>query len=165
MQLVGHLRRHALQVWELLSEDQKSPFCTVVTPLERDWIQVYGRWLCRISIMLPRRVRKLWLISFSDWSYASGWHMGRSPSVSGAQSYSSLCLAAKDEEMLLTELRKRHHCKSNSETSQGFSAHVGQRKSSSHPPPMANESSKRPTSFHTSQAQRKCYTCGRTKHL
>ena len=85
----------------------------------------------------------------------------RSPSVSGAQSYSSLCLAAKNEERRLAELRKRHHYKSNSETAQGFGTHAGQRKPSSRPPPTTNEN-KKPTSSQTSQAQKKCYTCGST---
>ena len=69
----------------------------------------------------------------------------RSPSVSGAQSYSSLCLAAKNEERRLVEPRKRHHYKSTSETAQGFGTHVGQRKPSSRPPPMANENNKKTT--------------------
>ena len=89
----------------------------------------------------------------------------KSPSVSGAQSYSNLCLAAKNEERRLAELSKRYHYKSNSETAQGFGTHAGQRKPSSRPPPTANENNKKPTSSQTSQAQKKCYTCGSTKHF
>ena len=52
------------------------PFVPRLIPLARDWIQVDRCWLCRIFVILPRRVRKLWPISFSDWSDALGWHVG-----------------------------------------------------------------------------------------
>ena len=47
--------------------------CFSLTPLGRDWIQADGCWQCRISIMPPWKVRKLWLILFADWSNASQW--------------------------------------------------------------------------------------------
>ena len=49
----------------------------------------------------------------------------RLSSVSGALSYSNLCLAAKNEERHLAELKKRQH-KSSSEMSQGSGTHTAQ---------------------------------------
>ena len=88
----------------------------------------------------------------------------RSPSVSGAQSYSALCLAAKNEERRLAELKKRQRYRYSSEMSQGSSTHPTQRKPSRQPPSSGGNSQK-PTPSHTGQSQRKCYTCGSTKHL
>ena len=48
----------------------------------------------------------------------------RSPSVSGAQSYSGLCMTAKNEERRLAELKKQQHYKSNSEMPQGSGTHA-----------------------------------------
>ena len=48
----------------------------------------------------------------------------RSPSVSGAKSYSGLCMTAKNEERHLAELKKQQHYKSNSEMPQGSGTHA-----------------------------------------
>ena len=55
----------------------------------------------------------------------------RSPSISGAQSYSGLCLAAKNEERRLAELKKRQRYRYIAEMSQG--THPTQRKPSHQP--------------------------------
>ena len=44
LQFVGHLRGRALQEWELLSEDQRSTFCTAVDTL-RERLDPGGRML------------------------------------------------------------------------------------------------------------------------
>ena len=51
LQLAGHLRGHTIQEWELLSEDQKSTFCTAVDTF-RERLDL-GGWMLAVRTGLP----------------------------------------------------------------------------------------------------------------
>ena len=81
----------------------------------------------------------------------------RSPAVFGAQSYKELCLAAKNEEKRLSELKKRQaYFQRNPTISPSSSA----RKAS------VQSQLKRPIlNRKDANGIRKCYICGRTYHI
>ena len=133
LQLAGHLRGRALQEWELLEEGDKETFSSGVDALrarldpvsktlaaqdfrhtsqrddegvnsfirrlERTFRIAYGR------DKLVRETRAALL--YGQLHEGLKYDIMKAPTVSGAQSYETLCVAAKNEERKLAELRKR----------------------------------------------------------
>ena len=90
----------------------------------------------------------------------------RSPSVSGAQTYHTLCLAAKNEERRLAELRRRQLYKKNSTgTPTATNTQTTWKKPNVRQPATTDTTDRKLTSPSPHQSPRKCYTCGSTKHL
>ena len=151
MQLAGHLQSRALHERELVSEDQKSTFCTAVNTLRerldlgrrmlavqnfchavQKGEEVVADFICRLERCfrmaygcnkLGQEAREALL--HGQLQEGLKMELMRSPSVSGA-----LCLAAQNEERCLAELKKRQHYKSSSEASQGSGTHAAQQKPS-----------------------------------
>ena len=83
----------------------------------------------------------------------------RAPAVSGAQTYKELCLAARNEEKRLVDLKKRHNSLKDS-----ISAPLPTKRSNFKP---ASGSSQEPTMPSTSKPSQsvKCYNCGKISHF
>lgn len=133
LQLAGHLRGRALQEWELLSEDDRGSYSQAVTALRtrldpgsktlaaQDFRHTTQREAESVADFI-RRLERTFRVAYGRDGIASEardallygqLHEGlkyeiiRAPGVSGVDSYSSLCLAAKNEERRLQELEKR----------------------------------------------------------
>ena len=137
MQLAGYLRGKALQEWNLLDDTDKSTYQKAVAKIttvlgpgsrvmaaqdfrhtlqeEAESVSSYIRRLERAfrlahgSDKLDTESRSIFL--FTQMQDGLRQDLMRSPSVSGALSYSELCMAAKNEEKRLIELRKRQQFK------------------------------------------------------
>ena len=91
----------------------------------------------------------------------------KSPSVSGSQSYKELCMAAKDEEKRVAELRRRQHYQrtgthrgSTDKSAQLLPKHQQPANRQRNLPPMSS------CNFTPASSRlRKCYTCDSTEHL
>lgn len=83
----------------------------------------------------------------------------RAPAVSGAQSYNELCLAARNEEKRLAELRKRQQYLKSPSTPLRPAKKVTENKTFV---PSANKAG---SAKHTSQEPRKCFLCHKPGHL
>jgi hypothetical protein len=191
LQLAGHLRGRALQEWELISEDLKCNFSSAVSTL-RERLDPGGRMLAVQDFRhaaqkneesvadFIRRLERCFRVAYGrdnlgkeareallHGQLQEGLKMElmRSPSVSGAQSYPALCLAAKNEERRLTELRKRQHYKNTTAMPPVTNAQAAGRKSGTRLPTISDGSEKKFTPPSSSLTPRKCYTCGSTKHL
>ena len=81
----------------------------------------------------------------------------RSPDVSGAQKFKELCLAAKNKEKRLSELKKRQaYLQRNPATSPSSSARKASVQSQLNRPIVNRKDT---------NGIRKCYICGRTNHI
>ena len=133
LQLAGHLRGRALQEWELLSREDRQSYSQAVTALRtrldpgsrtlaaqdfRHTVQGEAESVADFILRLERRFRIAYgrdgIVSEARDALLYGQlHEGlryeiiRAPGVSGVDSYSSLCIAAKNEERRLQELKKR----------------------------------------------------------
>lgn len=124
LQLAGHLRGRALQEWELISEDDKSSYPqarldpgsrALAAQDFRHTIQSDTESVADLIRRLERNFRVAYGIASEarDALLYGQLHEGlrfeiiKAPGVSGVDSYSSLCIAAKSEERRLQELRKR----------------------------------------------------------
>ena len=135
MQLAGHLRGHALQEWALLEDREKNSWdgavaalCTRLNPgnkvlaaqdfrhtmqkdaevvadfvrrLERTFRIAYG------NDRLSAETRKAFL--YSQLQEGLRTDLMQNPSVSGALSYKTLCMAARNEEQRREEMKKRRN--------------------------------------------------------
>ena len=188
LQLAGHLRGCALQEWDLIPEDIKSTFRTAVDAL-RDRLDP-GGWMLVVQDFrhaaqkseesvadfircLERCFRGAYgrdnlgkeaqeALLHGQFQKGLRMELMKSPSVSGAQSYPTLCLAAKNEERRLAQLKKRQRYKDTSGMQQ-TATQASQLKFNPRQQPMADE--RKSTSSSSGQTQKKCYTCGSTKHL
>ena len=188
LQLAGHLRGRALQEWDLIPEDIKSTFRTAVDAL-RDRLDPGGRMLVVQDFRhaaqkseesvadFIRRLEHCFRVAYGrdnlgkeaqeallHGQFQEGLRMElmKSPSVSGAQSYPTLCLAAKNEERHLAQLKKRQRYKDTLGMQQK-ATQASQLKFNPRQQLMADE--RKSTSSSSGQTQKKCYTCGSTKHL
>ena len=203
IQLAGHLRGRALQEWNLLGDEcltydaavkalrsrldfgsrqiaaQEFRHCAqsegekvgdYIRRLEKTFRVAYGR----DAIMAETRDALLYGQLHEGLLY----QLMEAPAVSGATSYTSLCLAAKNEEWRQAELKKRKQYQPNQPPSQGQS-----NRQSSQPQPSATPSlqqSSQQSSHATSQTApgdvgrrvskfnrsgRKCFNCWETGHI
>ena len=133
LQLAGHLRGRALQEWGLLNEDSKRSYVQAVDAL-RLRLDPGSRTLAaqdfrhtsqtdeeRVADFI-RRLERTFNVAYGREGMSSETRdtllhgqlqdglkheLMRAPAVSGAQSYPELCLAARNEEKRLVELKKR----------------------------------------------------------
>lgn len=178
LQLAGHLRGRALQEWNLLDEDEKSAYNDAIgalrTRLEhgsktlaaQDFRHIAQKDDEQVSEFI-RRLERTFKIAYGrdpmsgetrDTLLHGQLQEGlrqeimSAPAVSGAQTYKALCLAAKNEERRLAELRKRKQYRKTPITP----------KKNDNPPAKNQEpAAKRPTT----QTNKNCHNCGRYGHF
>lgn len=187
LQLAGHLRGRALQEWELIPENLKGAIGTAVDAL-RDRLDPGGKVLAVQDFRhatqkadenvadFIRRLERCFRVAYGrdklgkeareallhgQLQEGLKFELMRSPSVSGAQSYNALCLAAKNEEKRLAELKRRQRYKD----SEATSSQVSQRKPNPRTPYTGDTKGRKPTPVSSGQGPRSCYTCGSFKHL
>ena len=135
IQLAGHLRDRALQEWNLLEDVDKKTYADATQAL-RSRLDPGGRALAaqdfRHTVQgeaesaadFIRRLERTFRIAYGRDGMSGEtrdillhgqlqeglkYDIMKAPSVSGAQTYKQLCLAAKNEEKRLAELKKRQH--------------------------------------------------------
>ena len=181
LQMAGHLQGRALLEWNLLKDDEKDTMEKAVGAL-RNRLDEGGRALAaqdfRHSLQKEgetvsnyiRRLESTFKIAYGRDAMAAGtrdtllhgqfqeglrYELMRSPAVSGASTYRELCLAAKNEEKRLLELKKRQLYRK-TPISGGRELATGRstinRPQEEIPP---NESS----------GNRRCFQCGKVGHL
>ena len=185
MQLAGHMRGRALQEWDLLDESDKAMFA-VATQSLRSRLDPGSRALAaqdfRHTIQgeaepvadFIRRLEQIFRVAYGRDSVSTEtrdtllhgqlqeglkYNVMRAPSVSGAQGYKELCLAAKNEEKRLAELKKRQKYLRPTTL---VSRHPSSRKPVLHKPPEIQPSSK---PHKTGTEPRRCYLCNKTGNL
>ena len=180
IQLAGHLRGKALMEWNLLEPDDKATYKTAKQALQarldpggrslaaQDFRHMMQQETESVSDFI-QRLERIFQIAYGrdqmlketrDTLLHSQLQEGlrdelmRSPTVSGAQTYLELCLAAKNEEKRLASLKKRqqyHHAAKSSDRKQEFPS-----KQNSSPNPQKNVTRPRSTG---------CYICGKQGHM
>ena len=188
MQLAGHLRGRALQEWNLLSDGDKGSYADATQAL-RNCLDPGGRALAaqdfrhtvqgetELVADFIRRLERTFQIAHgrdgmstetrdtllhSQLQKGLRYDLMRGSAVSGAQTYKEHCLAAKNEEKRLAELRKRQQYQKPA----SLSAHLfnrktpdqkgGDRAAQRRPPRQLP-----PTLLET----RQCYICNKPGHL
>ena len=181
MQLAGHLRGQALQEWSLidpgdrrtwedaiqalrirldpgtkamaaqdfrhLSQADTESVANYIRRLERTFRVAYGR------DNMSKETRETLL--HSQLQEGLQHELMKAPAVSRAKTYKQLCMAAKNEEKRLEELRRRQlHHKSSSSERQSYTARKQQ-----------NWKQVPYTGGKQKQISRQCYTCCETGHL
>ena len=133
VQLAGHLRKKALQEWNLLTEDEKKTFVVATDALQnrldpnsrvlaaqefRHAVQRTGEPVSEYIRRLEQTYRRAYgrdkmssetrdTLLFSQLQEGLQYELVKAPAVSGAQGYQQLCLAARNEERRLLELDRR----------------------------------------------------------
>ena len=133
MQFAGHLRGRALQEWNLLSDDERATFSTAVKSLgsridagckavaAQDFRHLQQEDAEPISDLI-RRLERTFRVAYGRDSMSTEtrdallyaqlqealrYELMRAPAMLGSSGYQELCVAAKNEERRLVELRKR----------------------------------------------------------
>ena len=180
MQLAGHLRGRALQEWNLLQGEDKGSYGAAVSAL-RSRLDPGNKMLAVQDFRhaaqadaesvadYVRRLERLYQVAYGRDSMGSEtreallhsqlqeglrYDLMRSPAVSGALSYTQLCMAAKHEEKRLVDLKRRQAYQRG-----GVPKKV---------PPENAEATKPGGSGKHVQFRlpaRKCYECGSSEHL
>ena len=189
MQLTGYLRGRALQEWKLLeSKDKTTYHSTVKTLRERldpgnqslaalDFRHASQRSSETVSDFL-RRLEHNYQIAFGRENLSAetrdvllygqlqeglSYSLIESPSVSGAQSYRELCIAAKKEERRLAELKKKQqYLKTENPPSGGSTRGSFQRNYTSNHRSGGSGNKFKPPGKHNSL---RCYLCDSPHHL
>ena len=192
IQLAGHLKGRALQEWDLIPAAQRATFAQAteslrlrldpasttmaaqyfrhisqresetvsdfILRLERAFRAAYGRD--------PMSVETRDALLYGQLQDGLRVQLMRGPAVSGARSYQELCIAAKNEEKRLADLKKREEYSkphtgntSPSQRSSKFKQTAGPSGSGSHP---QNDSSS--LSGATGRLNLKCFYCGKQGH-
>ena len=177
MQLAGHLRGKALQEWNLLSSEDMSTYETATRAL-RKRLDPQNRVLAAQDFRHAlqgesesvadyiRRLERHFQIAYGSESLTTEtretmlhgqlqeglrYDIMKSPAVSGALSYSELCVSAKHEEKRAAELKRRQ---------QYLRGGSSQAKKDDN-----KVTSPKPSSQQASRSPRKCYGCGSLDHL
>ena len=183
MQLVGHLRGRALQEWKLMSSEDRATYQSAIKTF-RERLDPGNQTLAALDFRhasqkptetvsdFIRRLEEIFQIAFGREKLSNEtrdmllygqlqegllYTLIESPTVSGAQSYKELCLAARKEEKRLAELKKKQQYLKNEKQQvpqhkyQGFNVKSG------------NVDSK--TSYSNYQKSRRCYLCNSASHL
>ncbi len=175
LQLAGHLRGKALQEWNLLDKEQKVSFQSAVEAIRRR-IDPHNRVIAATDFRHAsqaegesvadyiRRIERLFQLAYGgdsltcetrDTMLHGQLHGGlrydvvKSPAVSGAQSYQELCLAARQEEKRVAELRRRQLYTSSTRSTSSTKTQGGFQQSSTQKQPIS----------------RRCYLCDSPDHL
>ena len=177
LQFAGHLRGRALQEWSLLDEDDKKTYDQAVASL-RNRLEPGGRALAAQDFRhtaqkeaesvaeFIRRLERTFKLAYGREAMSSETRNAllhgqlqeglrheimSASAVSGAQKYQELCLAAKNEERRLAELRKRKQYRTPQTMKKDDTAHKRPDQQGPQRSPGAS--------------QRSCYNCGRPGHL
>ena len=191
MQLAGYLRGRAAQQWKLLQPEKKRTYQAAIAALKErldpgnhtlaaldfrhisqhinesvsDFIgrleQVFQTGFGREQ--LSNETREMLL--FGQLQEGLLYTLMEAPSVSGAQNYKELCLAAKREERRLNELKKKQHYLKNAKQSIIGSTYKQPTTSRSWHWKPGNRSQKDSSSPVLQQKQRRCYICDSPNHL
>ena len=191
MQLAGYLRGRAAQQWKLLQPERKRTYQAAIAALKErldpgnhtlaaldfrhisqhinesvsDFIgrleQVFQTGFGREQ--LSNETREMLL--FGQLQEGLLYTLMEAPSVSGAQNYKELCLAAKREERRLNELKKKQHYLKNAKQSIIGSTYKQPTTSRSWHWKPGNRSQKDSSSPVLQQKQRRCYICDSPNHL
>ena len=179
MQLAGHLRSKGLQEWGLMSPDEKKDYHTAVTT-QRTRLDPGNKTLVALDFHhitqkenesvsdFIMRLERTFQIAFGH-EYMSldtrdvllygklqdGLRIdlvSKAPAISGAQNYRELCIAAKNEERRLAELKRRK---------QYIRSEMPQQFTRSSEQPSGNTTRRKPRS----QKQLRCYICNGLGHF
>ena len=131
LQLAGYLRGRAAQEWDLIGESDKCEFTKAVSALRSRRSKTLFAQEFRHTLQKEqegvsdyiRRLERAFRVAYGRENISCEVHetllhgqlheglrydIMKAPAVSGATSYTTLCVAAKNEERRLTELRRRH---------------------------------------------------------
>ena len=189
MQFAGHLRGRALQEWNLLPDEEKATFEAAVKSLRgridagckavaaQDFRHLRQGDSESVSDLI-RRLERTFRIAYGRDSMSTEtrdallygqlqealrYELMRAPAVSGSVKYQELCVAAKNEEKRLAELRKRQqYSKPGHQAEKAKPSGDTQRNVRSSTPGMratATTSTDKPTEA------RKCHYCKKTGHV
>ena len=187
LQLAGHLRGRALQEWDLLPESEKKSFKSAVEALRRR-LERGGKVLAaqdfrhatqkseEVVVDFIRRLERCFKIAYGrdglteETQHAllyAQLHEGlrmelvKAPTVSGAQSYQSLCLAAKNEERRLAEIKKRQQYQRGTQSNFGDkNVHRKTVGFTEVKPPVGSQ-----YRGSNKYAEKTCFLCGQVGHL
>ena len=185
LQLAGHLCGRALQEWGLLDQHSKSTYASAVESLRgrldpgsRTLAAQDFRHTCQEDkepvATFIRRLERTFQVAYGHDSMSVETRdtllhgqlqeglqqeIMRAPAVSGAQSYKELCLAARNEEKRLAELRRRQqYLQVVKDPPRGHG-------SDKRGEPQEKKKSRADASASVALDQRKCFVCHRTGHL
>ena len=189
IQLAGHLRGRALQEWNLLGRDSQQTFGEVDETL-RGRLEPQSRALAAQDFRhtsqgdqetvadFIRRLERTFTIAYGQDGMSLEtrqtllhgqlqeglrYNLMKAPAVSGAQTYSELCMAAKNEEKHQAELKKWQEYQrptAASPVARSFRKSWGL-------PSQQPQPNKQPTKQQVRRPQDRprCYNCGSTDHL
>ena len=192
LQLAGHLRRRALQEWNLLDSSDKTTLCAASTALRnrldpgsrsmaaQDFWHATQRetepdFILRLERIFQSAYGRDGLLSETHDTLLHGqlqegllYKLMSAPAVSGAQKYQELCLAARNEVKRLKELKQRR--KFSERPRVQFQERRSNRKSDSSSMSSTSSTSSTPsTNAPTFQTQSspstqsgRCFRCGKT---
>ena len=190
MQLAGHLRGKALQEWNLMSQSEKATYQAATTELTRrldpgsrvmavqDFRHTIQREAETVADYLRRLERHFQLaygrddlrpetretMLYSQLQEGLLLSLVRSPSVSGCQTYKELCVAAKQEEKRLTDLRRRQLYQQNPKGNTPKPPE-SRRKPQSHDRDKSQRDPRSPDDQRRPVKSRACHNCGSTDHF
>jgi hypothetical protein len=191
LQLAGHLKGRARQEWSLLGDTEKSDYSLAVTVM-RGRLDPNNRTLAAQDFRHMQQQKDETVADFMrrlerTFSHAYGKdpltkesrdlllygqlldglkeEVARSPTVSGATTYTQLCLAAKAEERRRNELeRRRLYRKGVAEESKNPPVSTSRKPPAPHTPSGSFSQPSGQTGV-SQQAKRSCYQCGAVGHI
>ena len=185
IQFAGHLRGRAFQEWNLMSADDKASYESAIQVLKtrldpgaktlaaQDFRHASQRESETVSEFI-RRLERTFQIAYGGDNMSPEtrdtllygqlqeglrYDIAKGPAVSGAESYRSLCLAAKNEEKRQAELRKRVQYKR--DTHQKPSDKKATPSTTVKQPQLTTEDETVPSR----NRRWRCYNCGERGHL
>ena len=185
LQLAGHLRGRALQEWDLLEAAEKATYSRAVESLRarldpggkavaaqefRHASQANGESVADFIRRLEKSFRIAYgrdklstetrdTLLYGQLQEGLCYDLVRAPAVSGSQTYTELCVSAKNEERRLAALKQR---KQYSQSGHAASATPRTPKANSPKVPAQEDTSSKQASMPES---RTCYRCGKVGHL
>jgi hypothetical protein len=180
IQLAGYLRGRAWQEWSLLDQKEKDNLDTAIASLRRrldpgsktvaaqDFRHTLQKEGESVSDFI-RRLERTFRIAYGRDALATDtrdtllhgqlqeglrFELMRAPAVSGAQNYKELCVAARNEEKRLAELRKRQSYQKQTTALPS----LAKKPTSAKPPDKLTKPS-------PAYNPRSCYNCGDTGHF
>ena len=200
IQLAGYMRGRALQEWSLIDESDRGTYASAIEALRgrldpgsktlaaqdfRHTLQKEGESVADFIRRLERVFRLAYgrdkmttetrdTLLYGQLHAGLAYVLMQGPAVSGASDYKTLCVAAKNEERRLAELKKRQQylqAGASPPTSQSTSSQPTTSQPFKRPPSTKQftrgSTPRKPTTNPTQGGgdPRACYNCGRTGHL
>ena len=187
MQLAGHLRGRALQEYNLLQPEERESFESTVEVLRsrlepgskavaaQDFRHAVQKETESVSDFV-RRLERTFRVAYGRDPMSSEtrdtllycqlqeglrYELMKGPAVSGATKYQELCVAAKNEEKRLAELRRRQQYSKGTQPRQSQAEHV------QHTRTTPTNSQRIPSTLNrsTGAEPKKCFLCKKPGHL